>query len=103
MDATVSPQSPQLARARSILAAAAITGARAEPRDIATLDFGDALATIAGVIPPLPLPIPADVGEVVTREAAIAALGEAIAVAADPGEVARLVEASRELTAGAPA
>lgn len=103
MPTDVSPQTPQLAHARSILAAAAIAGAQVTPRDLAVLDFGDALAIIAGVIPPLPLPVPAGAGENVSREAAVAALGEAIAAAIDVDEMLRLVEASRALTEAAPA
>ena len=98
MDIPVSDQSPQLARARSILAAALLAHTGREVGDVDLLDFDDALSIASATIPPLPLPAPLDAGGPPTREVALAALREAIAAAADPGEALRLAEAARALS-----
>ncbi len=103
MSADVSPQSPQLARARAILAAALRTGPNAELGDTDVLDYGDALVILADVLPPLPLPVPFETEQPVTRGATIAALIVAATVAADPAEAARIAEAARALSVPAPA
>ena len=101
MDIPVSDQSPQLARARAILAAAVLARAGKQGGDVDLLDFDDALSIASAVTPPLPLPVPLDAGSPPTREAAVAALREAIAAATDPGEALRLAEAARALSAPA--
>ena len=103
MDIPVSDQSPQLARARSILAAAVLARTAEEGGDVDVLDFDDALTIASAVVPPLPLPAPLDAGGPPTRAAAVAALREAIAAAAGPGEALRLAEAARALSLPAPA
>ena len=98
MDIPVSDQSPQLARARSILAAAVLARTGDEAGDVGALDFDDALTIASATTPPLPLPVPLDAGGPLTRGAAVGALREAIAAAADPGEALRLAEATRALS-----
>ena len=101
MDIPVSDQSPQLARARSILAAAVLTRA-GQGGDVDVLDFDDALSIASATIPPLPLPARLEVEGPLTREVAIGALREAIAAASGPGEALRLAEAARALSLPAP-
>ena len=102
MDIPVSDQSPQLARARSILAAAVRTRTGQEAGVVDVLDFDDALSIASATTPPLPLPVPLDAAGPPTRAAAVAALREAIAAATGPGEALRLAEAARALSAPAP-
>ena len=98
MDIPVSDQSPQLARARAILAAAVLARTGEQGGDVGALDFDDALSIASATVPPLPLPGPLDADGPPTRGAAVAALREAIAVAAGPGEALRLAEAARALS-----
>ena len=98
VDIPVSDQSPQLARARAILAAAVRERTGEEAGDVGVLDFDDALTIASAVTPPLPLPVPLDAGGPPTRAAAVGALREAIAAATGPGEALRLAEAARALS-----
>lgn len=97
MDVTTCSESPQLARARSVLAARIGHRITVAPDDVETVAVEEALAIANGVTPPLPpiAPLPDEAPP--TLQEVRAALAAALEVASSPAEAARLAQACRTL------